>query len=90
MDYEAICSQDGYRREDLPPESRSVLEDIDYVINSIECLLNNPEDIDDECLTDSIIGKMKKEMFQKAINVAIEQARYAQMEIQIALAEKDC
>jgi len=90
MDYERICSQEGYRREDLSPEDQVTLAHIDYVIEQIETLKDNLDLFDDDAGNeDTLVGKLKAELFRKAIDAAVDQARSAQLEIQIGLAERD-
>lgn len=87
-DFQAIVEREGYRREDLSPEDQYALEKIDWIIEQIDVLRDNL-DIYDDIDEETVVGKMKEEIYNKAIDAVIDWAKSQQLELQVAMAERD-
>ena len=87
-DFHAIVEHEGYRREDLSPEDQYALEEIDWIVEQIDVLRDNL-DIYDDIDNETVIGKMKTEIYNKAIDAVIDWTKSRQLELQIGMAERN-
>lgn len=87
-DFHAIIEREGYRREDLSPEDQYALEEIDWIIEQIDVLRDNL-DIYDDIDNETVIGKMKTEIYNKAIDAVIDWTKSQQLELQVGMAERN-
>ena len=87
-DFQAIVEREGYRRKDLSPEDQYALEEIDWIIEQIDVLRDNL-DIYDDIDEETVVGKMKEEIYNKAIDAVIDWTKSQQLELQVAMAERD-
>ena len=89
MDVFGIIEKEGYRVEDLKPEDQRIIKACDLLVERLDNLKNNLEFIDEDIDEETIIGKIKVELYTKVINKAVEWAEAHEAELQIALAEAD-
>lgn len=89
MDAFRIIKQKGYRREDLSEHNQEILSFCDMLIESLENLKDNLDYIDEECIEESTIAKIKKEYANKVINGVVEWLEMELADMQVNLAESE-
>lgn len=94
MDFYHIIKQEGYRREDLTPQHREMMETLDFFRDKVIANLKNnmemvDEDFDGDERPETIIAQAKWEYANHVIDKVLEWFDAYMAEFQVTIAEEE-